>query len=58
MLQGQPSPEAERTSYHDGLLTGLPLVISMAIVLLFGLHIPSPIEALLRDAAAYLEMIP
>jgi len=58
MLQGQPSPEAERTSYHDGLLTGLPLVISMAIVLLFGLHIPSPIEALLRDAATYLEMIP
>ena len=58
MLQGQPSPEAERTSYHDGLHTGLPLVISMAIVLLFGLHIPSPIEALLRDAAAYLEMIP
>jgi hydrogenase-4 component F len=58
MVQGLPSPESERTSYHDGLLTGLPLVISMAIVLLLGLHIPSPLEALLRDAAAYLETIP
>jgi hydrogenase-4 component F len=58
MVQGVPSPDAERTRYHDGLLTGLPVVISMAIVLLLGLHIPSLLEALLRDAAAYLETIP
>jgi hydrogenase-4 component F len=58
MVQGLPSPEARRTSYRDGLLTGLPVAFSMAIVLLLGLHIPSPLEALLRDAAAYLERIP
>jgi len=58
MVQGLPSPDAERTRYHDGLLTGLPVVVSMAIVLLLGLHIPSPLAALLRDAAAYLERIP
>jgi hydrogenase-4 component F len=58
MVQGVPSPAAERTRYHDGLLTGLPVVVSMTIVLLLGLHIPSLLEALLRDAAAYLERIP
>jgi hydrogenase-4 component F len=58
MVQGQPSPEAERTRYQDGLLTGLPAVASMAIVLLLGLHVPAPLEQLLRDAAAYLEWTP
>jgi hydrogenase-4 component F len=58
MVQGQPSPEAERTRYQDGLLTGLPVVASMAIVLLLGLHVPAPLEQLLRDAAAYLEWTP
>lgn len=58
MVQGQPSREAERTSYRDGLLTGAPVVLSMAIVLLLGLRIPAPLEALLREAARYLEMVP
>jgi hypothetical protein len=58
MVQGLPSPEARRTSYHDGLLTGLPVAFSMAFVLLLGLHIPSPLAALLRDAAAYLGTTP
>jgi hydrogenase-4 component F len=58
MLQGTPSAEAQRTSYQDGLLTGLPVALSMAIVLLLGLHVPAPIEGLLRTAAAHLERIP
>jgi hydrogenase-4 component F len=58
MVQGLPSPEARRTSYQDGVLTGLPVAFSMALVLLLGLHIPLPLEALLRDAAAYLGMTP
>jgi hydrogenase-4 component F len=53
MVQGLPSPDAERTRYQDGLLTGLPVVLAMAIVLLLGLHIPAPLEAMLRDAAAF-----
>jgi len=58
MVQGAPSPEASRTSYRDGLLTGLPVVVSLALVLLLGLHIPAPLEALLRDAAGFLEASP
>jgi len=58
MVQGLPSPEARRTSYQDGLLTGLPVAFSMALVLLLGLHVPWPLEALLRDAAEYLGRTP
>ena len=55
VVQGTPSPEAERTTYRDGWLTGLPVVLTMAVVLLFGLHIPVPLETLLREAARFLE---
>jgi hydrogenase-4 component F len=58
MVQGAPSPEGGRTSYRDGLLTGLPAVFSLALVLLLGLHIPAPLEALLRDAAGFLGRMP
>ncbi|HXV37146.1 MAG TPA: proton-conducting transporter membrane subunit [Myxococcota bacterium] len=58
VVQGLPSPEAQRTSYRDGLLTGLPVLCAMAIVLLLGLHIPPPLEALLREGAAFLEQRP
>jgi hydrogenase-4 component F len=58
MVQGLPSAEAERTRYHDGWITGLPVVVSLAIVLVLGVHIPAPIEALLRQAAGFLETIP
>ena len=53
MVQGLPSPAAERSSYQDGLLTGAPVVVFMAFVLLFGLHVPSPLESLLREAARF-----
>ena len=58
MLQGPASVQAGRTSYRDGWLTGLPVVASMALVLILGLHIPKQIEALLREAARFLEMLP
>jgi hydrogenase-4 component F len=58
MVQGLPSAEGERTSYRDGLLTGLPALLSLALVLLLGVHIPAPVEALLRDAARFLEASP
>ena len=58
MVQGRPSPEAERTGYRDGLLTGAPLLIPMAAVLLLGLHVPEALERLLRDAAGFLETVP
>ena len=58
MVQGLPSPAAERSSYRDGLLTGAPVVLSLAAVLLMGLHIPVPLELLLREAARFLETGP
>jgi hydrogenase-4 component F len=58
MLQGTPPPGAERSGYRDGLLTGAPVVLSLALVLLLGLHVPSPLESLLREAAGFLERVP
>jgi hydrogenase-4 component F len=54
MVQGPPSPAAGRSSYRDGLLTGLPALLSLTLVLLLGVHVPAPLGALLRDAAAFL----
>ena len=58
MVQGLPSSGAGRTTYRDGLLTGMPIVVSMGLVLLLGLHLPSQLESLLREAAAFLEAVP
>jgi hydrogenase-4 component F len=58
MVQGPAARGAGRTSYRDGLLTGLPVVVSTAIVLMLGLHIPLPLETLLREAARFLEVAP
>jgi hydrogenase-4 component F len=54
MVQGLPSPAAERSGYRDGLLTGAPALFAMALVLLLGLHIPAPLRSLLREAAQFL----
>jgi len=58
MVQGNASPAGERTNYRDGLLTGAPVALSLVLVLLLGLHIPAPVENLLREAARFLEMRP
>ena len=36
--------------------TGLPIIIAMAIVLVLGLYIPQPLDKMIRDAAAMLEV--
>jgi hydrogenase-4 component F len=58
VVQGPVSPQAGRSRYRDGALTGLPLLLSLALVLLLGLHVPPPLEALLREGAAFLEAAP
>jgi hydrogenase-4 component F len=58
VVQGLPSEDASRTTYRDGLLTGLPVLVALAIVLLLGVHIPQPLETWLRDATRYLEVAP
>ena len=56
VVEGRPSPAARRTSYRDGLLTGLPVLVSLAIVLLLGVYIPTPLQRLLEDATHFLEV--
>jgi hydrogenase-4 component F len=58
VVLGRPPKGAQRMPYRDGLLTGLPIVVAFALVLLLGIHVPVPLEALLRDAVQFLEVHP
>lgn len=58
VVQGQPSEQSARNGFHDTVGTCAPILIFMALVLLMGLYIPPPLETLLRDAAAFLEVRP
>ncbi|HTW95431.1 MAG TPA: proton-conducting transporter membrane subunit [Tepidisphaeraceae bacterium] len=58
IVQGRPSAASRRTAYRDGLLTGLPILATFAVVLLLGVYIPSPLANLLHDAVRYLEVRP
>ena len=58
VVQG-PVPAAVRgTPCHDSWLTALPPLAMMAAVLLLGLYIPGPLQALLNAAVRYLEVKP
>jgi hydrogenase-4 component F len=58
VTQDRPPAAARRTAYRDGLLTGVPILIAFALVLLLGLHIPRPILTLIQDATKSLEVNP
>jgi hydrogenase-4 component F len=58
VVQGRPLARGKATEYRDGLLTGLPIVVSLGIVLLLGVHIPAFLGGLLNNAASSLEMKP
>jgi hydrogenase-4 component F len=55
VVQGVPAETTASNSYRDSVATCAPILLFMALVLLLGLFIPPPLEALLRDAAAFLE---
>jgi hydrogenase-4 component F len=44
--------------YRDTFLTGAPVVVFMALSLLLGLWIPTPLRTLVDQAAHYLETRP
>jgi hydrogenase-4 component F len=54
LVQGDPPDEPGAARFRDGVSTGLPILLFMALVLLLGLYIPPPLESLLREAAASL----
>lgn len=56
VVQGTPSPQAAATNYHDRPQLVAPILVFMGLVLLLGVYIPPPLETLLRDAAAFLEV--
>jgi hydrogenase-4 component F len=58
VVQGQPPERTETNNFHDRFATCVPILLFMALVLLLGLYVPPPLESLLREAAAFLEVKP
>ncbi len=57
-VQGRPTGRSRMIPYRDSLLTGAPVAIFMALSLLLGLWLPSPLRSLIDQAALYLEPRP
>ncbi len=55
VVQGRASFEARNTPYRDSFLTAGPILGLMLLVLLVGVYIPAPLNALVRDAVLFLE---
>lgn len=55
MILGRPSAKAGATAIRDSFLTVAPIVILMLLVLGLGIHVPAPLENLLREGAAFLD---
>ena len=55
-VQGDPSQQAARGDFRDGFFTTAPILCSMGLVVLLGIYIPLPVESLLREATAFLEV--
>jgi len=56
VVQGRVPADEGKTPYRDGFLTAAPVVGLMTVVLLLGLYIPPPLNALLQDAVRFLEV--
>jgi hydrogenase-4 component F len=56
VVQGKPSDKAAATTVHDRASTTMPSLALILVVLLLGVYIPRPVERLVRDAAAAIEV--
>jgi len=54
-VQGRPSGRSRMIPYRDTFLTGAPVAIFMALSLLLGLWLPTPLRTLVDQAAHYME---
>ena len=54
VVQGVPPEDAEGRSFRESAFKTVPIVASLALVLMMGLWIPAPLAALLHDAARLL----
>jgi hydrogenase-4 component F len=57
VVQGEP-PEEKSPGYRDSFGTVAPIALLMAIVVLLGVYIPAPVGALVRNAAAFVDVKP
>jgi hydrogenase-4 component F len=53
-VQGRPPQSARRSTYRESFTTFAPALCLLGLVLLFGVHLPAPVRALLDEAAAAL----
>jgi hydrogenase-4 component F len=56
VVQGKPAAARGTDRFHDSVSTSGPVLLFLALVLLLGVYIPPPLELLLREAAASLEL--
>jgi hydrogenase-4 component F len=56
VVQGKPAASQGSNRFRDSVSTGGPILLFMAVVILLGLYIPAPLDTLLREAAASLEV--
>jgi hydrogenase-4 component F len=58
VVQGEPTDPKKLHGFHDNISTSAPILLFLGLVLLLGLYVPPPLESLLREAAASLEVKP
>jgi hydrogenase-4 component F len=56
VVQGSPLPDTPTTTFRDGLSTSGPILLFVALALVLGLYIPAPLQSLLTEAAAQVEV--
>jgi hydrogenase-4 component F len=54
VVQGEPSARAGATTLRDDISTVGPSLGLLALVLILGLYVPAPLDALLHNAASSL----
>jgi len=58
VVQGEPPGDVRETGFHDRVGTVAPIVVLLALVILFGVYVPSGMSAALWDAARFVEARP
>lgn len=56
VVLGNPRDPRSNLAFRDTASTGVPILLFLGLVILLGLYIPPPLESLLREAAAFLEV--
>jgi hydrogenase-4 component F len=58
-VQGEPPERSEPSNgFHDRFSTVAPIAAFLGLVLLLGVFIPPPLDRLLHEAAAFVEVHP